>query len=59
MSLALSNQKLDLILAKGDYDQLAFAKLSYHTLSTVRVGQLQWDDIKIWGHQLGHLISKF
>ena len=25
----------------------------------VRVGQSEWGDIKILGHQLGHLISKF
>ena len=23
----------------------------------VRVGQSEWDDIKIWVHQVGHLIS--
>ena len=30
-----------------------------HTRSMVRVGQSDWDDIKILGHQMGHLISKF
>ena len=25
----------------------------------VRVGQSEWDDNKILGHQMGHLISKF
>ena len=29
------------------------------TRSIVRVGQSEWDDIKILGHQMGHLISKF
>ena len=29
------------------------------TLSMVKLGQLYWDDIKILGHQVGHLISKF
>ena len=30
-----------------------------NTLSMVRVGQSEWDDIKILGHQMGLLISKF
>ena len=32
---------------------------AWYTRSIVRVGQSEWDDIKILGHQLGHLISKF
>ena len=33
--------------------------MQQHTRSMVRVGQSEWDDIKILGHQMGHLISKF
>ena len=33
--------------------------LSDITRIMVRVGQSEWDDIKILGHQMGHLISKF
>ena len=34
-------------------------KMTMCTLSKVKLGQLYWDDIKILGHQVGHLISKF
>ena len=30
-----------------------------NTLSMVKLGQPYWDDIIIFGHQVGHLISKF
>ena len=30
-----------------------------NTRSMTRVGQALWDDIKILGHQVGHLISIF